>query len=242
LVRGNLSDLLLMSDCKRAHVMKALSALSKFLGVYERFSSLIKNYGLKWAGKRTEDLIIDRLLKAKDPDEVFQWTRDVKRLIPDLKDFMDLITVAGLRYNETVESYNLIIKLAEEGRLSEYFNAESGALEHYRFRKTFIREGKKVFISFVPEELVQRISDNKPLNYGTIQTWVKRKVGQMRFGDIREVYASVMTKHLRQPEIDFLQGRVSTSIFMRNYFNPAWISDLKSRALQGVEELLATLN
>lgn len=43
----------------------------------------------------------------------------------------------------------------------------------------------------------------------------------MRFGDVREVWASVMPKHLRQPEIDFLQGRVSTSVFMRNYFNPA---------------------
>lgn len=113
------------------------------MGVYERFRSLIKNYGLKWRGKRTEDLIIDRLLKAKDPDEVFEWIREVKRRILDLRDFMDLVTAAGLRFNETVESYNLIVKLAGEGRLGEYFNAEAGALEHYRFREVFIREGKK---------------------------------------------------------------------------------------------------
>ncbi|MBS7653962.1 MAG: hypothetical protein QXU95_02175 [Candidatus Bathyarchaeia archaeon] len=37
---------------------------------------------------------------------------------------------------------------------------------------------------------------------------------------------------MRESEIDFLQGRISASIFMRNYFNPAWISDLKSRALE----------
>lgn len=32
LVREDLSDLLLVSDYKRVHIMKALSALAKFLG------------------------------------------------------------------------------------------------------------------------------------------------------------------------------------------------------------------
>jgi len=36
-----------------------------------------------------------------------------------------------------------------------------------------------------------------------------------------------MTKYLKESEINFLHGRVSASIFMQNYFNPAWISDLK---------------
>jgi len=32
--------------------------------------------------------------------------------------------------------------------------------------------------------------------------------------------------------------RVSTSIFMRHYFNLAWIGDLKERALKVAEEIL----
>jgi hypothetical protein len=59
-----------------------------------------------------------------------------------------------------------------------------------------------------------------------------------RFGDVREFYASYSTKHLRPPEIDFVQGRMSASVFMRNYFNPAWISDLKERVLMNAKELL----
>jgi len=65
----------------------------------------------------------------------------------------------------------------------------------------------------------------------------KARLG-VRFGELREYWASVMTRHLSQPEIDFLQGRVSTSVFMRNYFNPAWISDLKQRTIEASEEIL----
>jgi len=48
----------------------------------------------------------------------------------------------------------------------------------------------------------------------------------------------MLIKYLRQPEIDFIHGRGSTSVFMRNYFNPAWISDLKERTLKAAEEIL----
>ncbi|MDH5459542.1 MAG: hypothetical protein OEY95_06335 [Candidatus Bathyarchaeota archaeon] len=46
-----------------------------------------------------------------------------------------------------------------------------------------------------------------------------------------------MAKWLSQPEIDFLQGRVSASVFMRNYFNPALIGDLKERVFKAIEEI-----
>jgi hypothetical protein len=42
---------------------------------------------------------------------------------------------------------------------------------------------------------------------------------------------------LKESEIDFLHGRVSTSVFMRNYFNPALIGDLKERVFKAVAEL-----
>ena len=63
----------------------------------------------------------------------------------------------------------------------------------------------------------------------------------MRFSDIRELFASCSVKHLKQPEIDFLQGRVSTSVFMQNYFNPMWIADLKTRAITNLTDLLITV-
>jgi cobalamin biosynthesis Mg chelatase CobN len=51
----------------------------------------------------------------------------------------------------------------------------------------------------------------------------------------------LLAKTLGSAEIDFLHGRVSTSVFMRNYFNPAWITDLKERAQKGVTEIKKNL-
>ena len=46
-----------------------------------------------------------------------------------------------------------------------------------------------------------------------------------------------MTKYLKDNEIDFVHGRVTSNVFMRNYFNPSLISDLKERALQAIDEI-----
>jgi hypothetical protein len=46
-----------------------------------------------------------------------------------------------------------------------------------------------------------------------------------------------MTRWLNPAEIDFLQGRVSGTVFMRNYFNPALITDLRERVFRGLGEI-----
>ncbi len=85
------------------------------------------------------------------------------------------------------------------------------------------------------------MTNNEPVNIHTIQTRVKRRTKQLRFSDIREAHATILTKYLRDSEIDFLQGRVSGSGFMRNYFNPALIDDLKDRVFKGIESIEAKL-
>jgi hypothetical protein len=238
LATGDLSKLAMLNGCQRVHALKALTALSKFLGVCEDWKRLVKNYGLKCNDRSADELIIDRLTKVVNADDVFQWIRRVKEHFPHLSDFMDFLAVTGLRLNEAVESHNLIIDLAAQGNLDAYYNRERQALEHFRFKETFIRGSKKVFISFVPAELVDRISKGQKLDYGRFQKPVARKLGGARFADVRELHGSLMTKHLRESEIDFLHGRISSGVFMRNYFNPMWVKDLRSRALKGVEGIL----
>ena len=240
LINCDFSEVKVLSDDKRVHVLKALSALSKFLGIYEDFKSLVRNYGLKWKGKSSDDLIIERLTRTVDSNEVFEWIRKVKSEVSELSVFMDFMALSGLRFIEAVNSYNLIVDLAKEGRLSEYYNEDREVLEHFRFKELFIRNSKKAFISFIPKTMIEAISRNKPLNMNYIQTKVKRKVG-LRFSDIREAHGTFLTKHLNQIEIDFLHGRVSTSVFMRNYFNPALIVDLKERVFRGLAEIQSKL-
>ncbi len=240
LLSRDLSELLMIRKTKRTNIVKALANLAKFVGLHDEFLKLMHRYDLEWGGKSNEELVIERLTKVQDPNEVFEWIKQVKRVRSELSDFMDFMAITGLRLVEAIKSYNLIIKLASERKLDEYYNEEKGTLEHFRFKQIFLRKSKKAFISFVPMELIERIALNSPLpdSRHAIQMRVKKKGLNLRFSDIREAHASFMTKYLKQPEIDFIHGRITTNIFMANYFNPALIADLKQRVFKGISEIL----
>ena len=156
----------------------------------------------------------------------------------ELRDFLEFMAITGLRLVEAVASWNLIVDLAKENRLSEYYDAEKEVLEHYKFKDKFLRKGKKALISFVPKEFIKRISNASYVpNAKSLIKMVSRTGLSSRFSDIREFHASVMTKYLNQSEINFLHGRIGTSVFMQNYFNPAWIGDLKQRVFKGIAEI-----
>jgi len=200
-LHGDLKPLMVLDGDKRLHAMKALSALSKFLGVYEEWRSLVRNYGLKWSSGKTDDLIIARFAKVQNSDEALGWIRKIKAAIPDFSGFMDLVAVTGLRLGETINCWNLIIRLSSEGRLEEYYKAENCVLEHFRFKELFIRRTKKAFISFIDQDLISRITESNPLTKNQITKRIQRRKINLRFGDVREFWASYMTRHLRQPEI-----------------------------------------
>jgi len=130
-----------------------------------------------------------------------------------------------------------MIKLDKKEKLSTYYNEDREVLEHFGFKETFIRNSKKTFISFVPATLVYRIAMNEPLEYSNAQKIVIWRIGKLRFADIRELHNTLMNKHLTQPEIDFLAGRVSTNVFMTNYFNINLISDLKTRYFKAINQI-----
>jgi len=220
---------------KRRMVLASLGNLAKFLGIYDSWKALIRKYGIKWITVGVKDKrMIDRITKVKDPDDVYNWIRKEKDANPQLSDFLDLMAYTGMRLEEAINSFNLIVDLAGKGKLEDYYNVENEVLEHYKFKDVFLRKGKKAFFSFVPKELVKRIANNKPL---PSRHAISKMVEKARFSDLREAWASIMTKHLSQPEIDFIQGRVGTNVFMQNYFNPALIKDLKERVFKGIAEI-----
>ncbi|MEM3700951.1 MAG: integrase, partial [Candidatus Bathyarchaeia archaeon] len=124
-------------------------------------------------------------------------------------------------------------------KLSDYYNEEKEALEHYKFKDIFLRRSKKVFISFIPKGLIEKIAFNNPLPNSryAVEERIRKKGLTLRFNDIREVAATFYTKYLRREEIDFIQGRVSSNVFMEHYFNPALICDLKERVFKAIAEI-----
>lgn len=248
LIEGKGERLVALSAGKQRLVMASLSALAKFTGCYSTWKALIKRYDLKWSGKSKDELVIDRYTSVKEPGEIFAWIRDVKRTFGYLSLFMDFIAVSGLRFGEAVHSYNLIISeakargvslvLDETGkhRMQGYYDFEKSALEHFWFKELFLRHTKKAFISFVPREMVLRICRSIPLSASSIQNTVKRKL-PLRFSDVREAHGTFMTKFLKSSEVDFIHGRITSTVFMQHYFNLALIHDLEARVFRGVAEL-----
>lgn len=74
LLDKDLKPLLDLSKDQCSHCMNALSSLSKFLGMHDEFTMLIKKYGLKW-NVRSDDLINARFTKRVDPLDVLDWIR-----------------------------------------------------------------------------------------------------------------------------------------------------------------------
>jgi len=51
LTEANAQELLTLSNDKRIHAMKALAALSKYLGCYDLWKDIIERYQLKWSNE-----------------------------------------------------------------------------------------------------------------------------------------------------------------------------------------------
>jgi intergrase/recombinase len=233
---GNLAEVRDLRETLRPNVIKSLASLSKYLGIYQDFKKMLSDFGLQWVGKSSSDIMIERLQKVKDPNQIYAWIRETKEARPDLSDLLDLMAYTGLRLSEAISSYNLIIELWEKKKLREYYNDGTQTLEHFKHKEIFLRSTKKAFVSFVPRELITRITQNQPTSYDSIHGDFVRDKRSMKFSDIREAHATFMTKYLREAEIDFLHGRCASSVFMRNYFNPVLIGDLEARAMQGIQE------
>ena len=64
----------------------------------------MEKYGLSWKGRSTDDIFIDRLLSVRNPNEIWNWVRQVKEARPDLADFMDFVAITELRLNDAIKT------------------------------------------------------------------------------------------------------------------------------------------
>ncbi len=90
-------------------------------------------------------------------------------------------------------------KLAED----QYFDSERKILEHFKFKKVFLKRTKKAFRSFVPKELIRNVSENKLFESKCHSEKVQRTIGKLRFGNV-QVHGALLTKYLNEVEINFL--------------------------------------
>jgi intergrase/recombinase len=236
LLNNEPSKILTLSKDKQRMIMASLSNLAKFLRIYQQWKESLKNSGLKWSKNNSFDSFM-RIFNNNHTDLIDWYRRATNILNDNEKLYLKFMLLSGLRKNEGIESFNLIINLYSQNKLNEYYNEDISILEHFKF-KQFLRNSKNTYITVVPKELVYEIATSKPVSYYAIRKRLERNNLKVRIKELRSYWASKMSKNriLISEEVDLCQGRIPKSVFARHYLKEN-LKELSNRVLEGLRAL-----
>lgn len=141
--------------------MCSLSNLSKYLGIYEHWRHIIKNYGLKWENTSSFEAFLSMF--NSNLDETETWLKQVIQKLPRAYSTVLIFNaLTGLRPTEAATSCKLITELAEQEKLDNYLDRTLMMLQHFRFPDLFLRRSKNAYISFITPELLELVLETKP--------------------------------------------------------------------------------
>jgi hypothetical protein len=231
----------------RSNVLKSLINFSKYQGQYEHFKSKLKNYGIKWLSTDNSFNSFLAIINNKH-STLGQWFKGVMVFLPDNeKLYLKFTLLSGLRKNEAIQSFNQIIKLSNEGKLSEYYNETLGILEHFKQldshgKPMFLRNTKNCYLSIIPKKIVQQIENSQPVYYTTIRKHIEKNKFPLRIKELRSFYATFLRKNgIISEYVDLIQGRIPKSVFARHYLKVDDFKALISQVLAVAENLESTL-
>ena len=218
LTESNAQELLILSNDKRIHAMKALAALSKYLGCYDLWKSVIERYQLKWSNEDAVQVFQNITNADRDFSSMVKWLKDALTKLPQSYGNILLFNaLTGLRPEEAIQS----IKILHNNKEYDDYLKENSILEHYKYPSIFIRRTKKAYISIVNGTILGLAREAADHSYNALRLLIKRKGLHMNMAFCRKIFAT----HLRncgieQEVIDLLQGRSAKSVFARHYFRP----------------------
>jgi len=103
-------------DHKRNNVLKSLVVLSKYLGRYQHFKHMLDRYGIKPSRKDAFSSFL-KILNNSNGEVVNWYNKALEVLRPNEQLFLRFAVITGLRQNEAIQSFNLIIRLHENADL-----------------------------------------------------------------------------------------------------------------------------
>ena len=221
-----------LSKGKRRNVMAALANLSKFLGVYKTWESIIADVGLHW--QKTSHLETFLSILNTDLQDVKAWLLKAIEKLPKKYSAVLLFTAAtGLRPDEACKSVSLVSELATAGRLETYLNKETNALEHFRFPGLFIRGSKNCYISFPPDDVLSLVLTEKPkVTVNGLRKALQKAGLEVRIKDLRKLFATTLRdRGISSEVVDLLEGRISQNIFLRHYYKPDLLRSIRDNVL-----------
>jgi intergrase/recombinase len=234
----NPSELQKLPVSIRSNVMKSLINLSKYLGRYQSFKTQLKNHGIKWVS--TDNSFNSFLaIVNNNHSNLGEWYSKALEVLNDNeKLYLRFALLSGLRKTEAIHSMLLIQKLSRENKLSEYWNAEIGILEHFKYGDLFLRNTKNVYISIVTKDLINEIINSQPVYYTTIRKHLEKNKLPLRIKELRSYFATYLRKNgIISEYIDLLQGRIPKSVFARHYLKVDDFKELVAKVLFVTENL-----
>jgi intergrase/recombinase len=110
-------------------------------------------------------------------------------------------------------------------------------LQHFRFKEQFLRRNKNAYISFISQELLDLIIKIEPkITYSQLQKKIYRLDLKNRTRQLRKLNATLLRETLPREVIDFLQGRIKQSVFLRYYYKP-FLKDVRDRTVKRIKPL-----
>jgi intergrase/recombinase len=225
----------LVRESNRNNIIKSLSVLSKFLGLSNEFKAKMQSYGIK---RTRQDAMTSflRILRASDSDILDWYSNASKILRPNEELYLRFVKFTGLRKDEAIKSFNLIIELAKQSKLDEYYNRELSCLMHFKF-KMFLRTTKLCYLSFISEPMLSEISCSSMVTYEAIRKRLHRSNLKIRINELRDYFGTYMVGHgLSRDEQDLLCGRIPMSIFIKHYWSPK-LSEIGTRVFKAIETM-----
>lgn len=231
---NNLRELDSLSGHVRTHVLKALTAISKFLGIYTQFKDRLRANGIKWHHTDALTAFL-RILNANNKNTL-QW---LNQTLPYLREneqlFARFLQLSGLRVSEGIASFNLCIRLAKENRLQEYYDKNLNVLCHFKYPKLFIRRSKCAFITFIKPEFLTAICNSQTVTYPSIRKRLEHNKIPLRFNELRDIFGTHLVNNgILEIEQNLVCGRIPVSIFIRHYWSPR-LKELGIRIFKALE-------
>jgi intergrase/recombinase len=214
----NVNGIQLAKPTSRNNIINGLVALSKYLGSYELFMKNMATHGIKRV-KPDPIQAFSRIFNSDAHKGLGEWYKSALAVLDDNeKLYLRFVMLSGVRAMEGINSFNLIVELGSKYSI-DYYNEETGFLEHFKYPKLFLRDSKNLYISAVPKELLDEISRSKIVSYNAIDKKLDRAGLPMRVKRLRSYFATTMRENgLLSEQIDLVQGRVGKSIFLQHYF------------------------
>ncbi len=233
------SSVVKLTPDTKSHVMKALAALSKFLGKYDDWLGIIKRYQLKWSNGNKSLNTFQRIFDGQENDlkSMIEWINNVSLVLPyEYKNILLFNTLTGLRPGEAQKAIWLI-----KTKENDYVDSDRGLLRHYQFPEIFLRKTKNAYVSIANDQILEiaRKTPDKENYYNSLRKKISIDNNfDMKMIYCRKIFATFLRNRGIESEIiDMLQGRISNSVFVNHYYRP----NIHETVILKVTPLLTTL-